>query len=78
MKTCGGVEIYFHTFLISALDEDEWSAARPDRFTLGKQLPVPIIKKLNESQNWSRSSEKKNLLTPTRIEPRFHNTAYRP
>jgi len=28
-----GVEVQLHAFLISAQDEDEWSASRPSRFT---------------------------------------------
>jgi hypothetical protein len=28
----GGVEVYFHTLLISALDGGEWSVSRPGRF----------------------------------------------
>jgi hypothetical protein len=28
-------------FLTSAVDEDEWSASRPDRFTPGKKFTVP-------------------------------------
>jgi hypothetical protein len=31
VKTCGGVVIYLHPFLISALDGGEWSDSRPDR-----------------------------------------------
>jgi hypothetical protein len=33
MKTYWGVEVYLHVFLISALDEGEWLASRPGRFT---------------------------------------------
>jgi hypothetical protein len=33
MKMCGGVEIYLHVFLTSALDGGEWSASRPGCFT---------------------------------------------
>jgi hypothetical protein len=33
MKTYGGVDVYIHIFLTSALVRDEWSASRPDRFT---------------------------------------------
>jgi hypothetical protein len=34
MKSYVGVEVELHSFLTSALVEDELSAARPDRFTL--------------------------------------------
>jgi hypothetical protein len=37
MKTCGGMEVYLHHFLTSALDGGEWSASRPGRFTPGTQ-----------------------------------------
>jgi hypothetical protein len=32
MKAYGGVDVYIHVFLISALIGDEWSASRPGRF----------------------------------------------
>jgi hypothetical protein len=35
MKAHGGVDVYIHMFLISALAGGEWSASRPGRFTLG-------------------------------------------
>jgi hypothetical protein len=41
-KAYGGVKEYLHVFLTSALDGDEWSASCPDRFTPGKEPPVPI------------------------------------
>jgi hypothetical protein len=34
LKACGGVDVYMHIFLTSAL-VDEWSASRPGRFTPG-------------------------------------------
>jgi len=37
VKAYGGVKVQFHVFLISALDEDEWSASPP-----GKELPGPL------------------------------------
>jgi len=37
MKTYGGVEVWRHAFLTSALDAGEWSASRPGCFTLGKR-----------------------------------------
>jgi hypothetical protein len=35
MKAYGGVDVYIHTFLISALAGSELSASRPGRFTPG-------------------------------------------
>jgi hypothetical protein len=35
MKTKGTVDVYIHSFLTSALVEDEGSASRPGRFTPG-------------------------------------------
>jgi hypothetical protein len=35
MQTYGGVEVYLHRLLISALEGDEWPASRPVRFTAG-------------------------------------------
>jgi len=42
MKMYGGVEVEFHSFLISALDGGEWSASYPDRFTPGIDPLIPI------------------------------------
>jgi hypothetical protein len=39
MKAYGGVDIYIHIFLISALVGGEWSASRPGRFTPGDCVP---------------------------------------
>jgi hypothetical protein len=37
----GGVDVYIHIFLTSALAEGEWSASHPGRFTLGERAPCP-------------------------------------
>jgi hypothetical protein len=37
MKTYGGVNIWIHIFLTSALAGDEWSASRSGRFALGEK-----------------------------------------
>jgi len=37
MKMCGGVELYLHAFLTSALDESEWSSSRLGHFSPGTQ-----------------------------------------
>jgi hypothetical protein len=38
MKAYGGVDVYVHVFLISAVVGGELSASRPGRFTLGTHL----------------------------------------
>jgi hypothetical protein len=42
MKTHGGVDVYIHIFLTSALVGGKWSALRPAALPPGKELPVPI------------------------------------
>jgi hypothetical protein len=39
MKAYGGVDVYTHVFLTSALIGDKWSASRPCRFTSGERAP---------------------------------------
>jgi hypothetical protein len=39
MKAYGGVDVYIHTFLTSALAGGEWSASLPGRFTPGGRAP---------------------------------------
>jgi hypothetical protein len=39
MKTYGGVDVYIHIFLTSALVRGEWSASHPGRFTSGERAP---------------------------------------
>jgi hypothetical protein len=39
MKAYGGVVVYIHVFLISALVGGEWSASRPTRFTSEERDP---------------------------------------
>jgi hypothetical protein len=39
MKACGGVDVYIHIILISALAGCEWSASRPSRPTPGERVP---------------------------------------
>jgi hypothetical protein len=39
MKAYGGVDVYIHIFLTSALAEGECSVSRPGRFTPGERSP---------------------------------------
>jgi hypothetical protein len=39
MNAYGGVDVYIHIFLTSALARVEWSASRPGRFTPGEIAP---------------------------------------
>jgi hypothetical protein len=39
MKAYGGVDVWIHIFLTSALAGGEWSASFPCRFTLGERAP---------------------------------------
>jgi hypothetical protein len=39
MMAYGGVDVYSHIFLTSALVGGEWSASRPVRFTPGERAP---------------------------------------
>jgi hypothetical protein len=41
MKTHGGVDVYIHVFLTSALVGDKWSASRPGRHTPGTHWVGP-------------------------------------
>jgi hypothetical protein len=39
MKAYGGIDVWIHTFLTSALDGGEWSGSRPCCFTPGERAP---------------------------------------
>jgi hypothetical protein len=39
MKAYGGVDVWIHVFLTSALVGGEWSASRPGRFIPGERAP---------------------------------------
>jgi hypothetical protein len=39
MKAYGGMDVYIHIFLNSALVRGNWSASRPGRFTPGERVP---------------------------------------
>jgi hypothetical protein len=40
MKAHGGVDVWMHIFLTSALVGGEWSASSPGRFTPGERAPA--------------------------------------
>ena len=40
MKALREVEVYLHSFLTSALDGDEWSASRTDRFNPAQEISL--------------------------------------
>jgi hypothetical protein len=54
----GGVELYLHAFLTSALDGGEWSASRPHCFTPRERAPGP------QSRSGRCGGEKKSQLLP--------------
>jgi hypothetical protein len=65
MRTYGGVDVYIHIFLTSALVGGEWSASRLCRFTPGKEPPVPIVQEVGGPQSRSgRYGEVKILTLP--------------
>jgi hypothetical protein len=54
MKIYGRVEVYLHAFLNLALDEGEWSASRPFRFTPGERAQrYPLDRRLGGLQSRS-------------------------
>jgi hypothetical protein len=40
MKAYEQVVVWLHSFLISALDEDDWLTSRPGRFISGGKVPA--------------------------------------
>jgi hypothetical protein len=67
MKECGGMEVYIHVFLTSALDEGQCSLSRHGHFTPRGRVPPPLPYQLNrrlsgpQSQSWILSSTEKSL-----------------
>jgi hypothetical protein len=58
MKAYGGIDVYIHIFLTSALAGGEWSVSRPGRFT----TRYPTNRRLGGSQSRSgRRGEQKIL-----------------
>jgi hypothetical protein len=47
LRALGGVEIYLHPFLTSALGGDEWLASRPGRLTYWKEPRYPLNGRLD-------------------------------
>jgi hypothetical protein len=48
MKTYGGVKVYIHVFLTSALVAGEWLASHSGRFTL-REPPVHLSQDIREN-----------------------------
>jgi hypothetical protein len=72
MKALGGVEFYFHSFLISALNGWKWSKLRPGCFNPGKELCDPLIRIFGGPQNHSRQFGKKKYLASAGILTPYH------
>jgi hypothetical protein len=54
MKAYGGVDVYIHIFLTSALAGGDWSASRPCCFTPGERTPGShLVRKLSGPQSLS-------------------------
>jgi hypothetical protein len=67
MKAYGGVDVYIHIFLTSALVGGEWSASRLGRFTPGERAPGTHWVGLREGLD---DVEKRKFLTLLRLERR--------
>jgi hypothetical protein len=69
MKAYGGVDVYIHVFLTSAIVGGEWLVSRPGRFAPGVKTPRNTYRKLcgprSRSEPSERRGEEKNL-APTR------------
>ena len=63
MKAHGGYKVQLHSFLISALDEGNWSASFLSLFTPAKQNPGPI----EQEPVWLLVEKIKTLYTLLRI-----------
>jgi hypothetical protein len=70
MKAYWGAEIQLHAFLTSALDEWEWSASSPGRFTPRESPLYQLDRRLGGLQSRSgRGGEEKYSQPPPGIEP---------
>jgi hypothetical protein len=60
MNACRELQVQLQSFLTVALDGCEGSTSRPDRFAVGKELPVAIEYEMGGSQRrYGRSEERK-------------------
>jgi hypothetical protein len=59
----GVVEVYFHSFLISALDGDEWLNSCHDHFTPQQRTPVSI----EQEDRWAPETVWGKYIAPTGI-----------
>jgi hypothetical protein len=66
MKTYGGVDVYIHVFLTSALIRGEWSASRCGRsYYLGKNPQYTLNRRLGGPQSRFGQCEEEKILDPT-------------
>jgi hypothetical protein len=73
MKAYGGVDVYIHIFLTSALVGGEWSALRPGRFTPGERaLGTHCIGGPVDPRAGLDDIEKRKFLTLPGLELRLH------
>jgi hypothetical protein len=63
MNAYGGVNVYIHIFLTSALAGGEWSASRPGRFTSGDRI---LDRRLGGPQSQSGRLGEENIIEPYR------------
>jgi hypothetical protein len=71
MKTYGGVDVWIHIVLTSALVGGEWSALRPGRFTPGERAPgTHSIGGWVDPRAGLDDMEKRKSLTTPRLELR--------
>jgi hypothetical protein len=71
MKTYGGVDVYIHIFLTSALVGGEWSASRSVRLTNGERTPgIHWIGGWVDPRTGLNDVEKRKLLTLPGLELR--------
>jgi hypothetical protein len=72
MKTYGGVDVYIHVFLISALVGCEWLASHSGRFTLVEKAPgTRWIGGWVGPRAVLEDVKKRKLLTLSGVEPRI-------
>jgi hypothetical protein len=62
MKVYGGVKIYVHSFLTSALDQGVWSTSHPDGITPWRKCPLnPLNRRLGGPRAGVGTLEKRNI-----------------